>query len=248
MRILAFSDLHGDWTTGGLERLGELSCALDQILAYASARSVDLAIFLGDLCDPDVAPELAHRAIARAVELDGALAAAGISRRWITGNHDAIDDGLGSHTLMAIAKAGSRVHAAPANEIIHVDRGLVELVYLPYPSRSRRYDPSCYVRDLAASKRLGMRGGSLIVCGHMTEVPGASAGSETADMPRGADMPFPLDACRELAQAGGYDRTVLMNGHFHRRSVDGPVLIPGSLARLTHGEEGHAPGFLVVDV
>jgi hypothetical protein len=82
----------------------------------------------------------------------------------------------------------------------------------------------------------------------MTRVPGAGVGSETLDMPRGRDLAFPLEACAALREAGGYEKQVLLNGHFHRRIVDGPVLVPGSLARLTHGEEDHEPGFLVVDL
>jgi hypothetical protein len=80
-----------------------------------------------------------------------------------------------------------------------------------------------------------------VVAGHMTSVPGVPHGSETSDMPRGADMAFPLAEAQALG-------AVCMNGHFHRRCTDGPVLIPGSLARLTHGEEQNEPSFLVVDV
>lgn len=247
MKLLAFSDLHGDWTTGGAERFDEASRGLDQVLSYAVSRRVDHVIFLGDLCDPDVDPTLAHRTIARALTFALDLREEGVASSWLVGNHDVIDDGRGSHTLMALASAGFKVHATPSNLFEHPtfapDRR-VEFVWLPYG----RYDPDRYVRELAASHRMGMKGGALVVCGHMTSVPGAGVGSEETDMSRGRAVAFPLEACRELREAGGYEKMVLLNGHVHRRVVDGPVLIPGSMFRVTHGEEDHEPGFLVVDL
>lgn len=247
MKLLVFSDAHGDWTTGGFERHDEVSRAFDQVHAYAVSRKVDRVLFNGDLTDPDVDPTLAHRTIARALGLAIALRDDGVESDWLVGNHDVIEDGRGSHTLMALARAGFRVHASPGNTFVHQGSERTEFVYLPYAGKARRYDPDRFVRDLAASHRLGVKGGTLVVLGHMTNVPGANVGSETLDMPRGSDAVFPLEACNELLKAGGYDRMVLTNGHFHRRVTDGPVLIPGALARLTHGEEDHVPGFLVIE-
>lgn len=247
MKLLVFSDLHGDWTTGGVERFDEASRALDQVESYAVSRKVDRVIFLGDLTDPDVDPTLAHRTVARALAFAIALRDAGVASTWLVGNHDYIDDGRGSHTLMALASAGFKVHATPSNRYEHpplTPDKRVEFVWLPYG----RYDPDKYVCELAASHRMGTKGGALVVGGHMTRVPGAGAGSETIDMARGRDIAFPLEACRELAEAGGYEKVVLLNGHFHNRVVDGPVLIPGSMFRVTHGEEQHEPGFLVIEV
>lgn len=247
MKLLAFGDVHGDWTTGGRERFDETSRALDQVQSYAETRKIDHVVFLGDLTDPDVDATLAHRAIARLLELAVNLHDAEIETDWIVGNHDVIDDGRGSHTLMALERVGFRVWSTPRNRITHPDGKLVEFVFLPYAGLGRRYDPEHYIRELIASSRLGMKGGTLIVAGHLTNVPGALVGSETIDMPRGKDVRFPVEACEELKQAGGYERMILLNGHFHQRSLDGPVLLPGSLARLTHGEEQHEPGFIVVE-
>lgn len=248
MKFLVFSDLHGDWTTGGLERFDELSAGLDQIYSYAASHDVDRVIFTGDLTDPDVNPALTHRTIAATVRLGVKLHAEGIAFDLLVGNHDIIEDGRRSHTLMSIAQAGFYVHVMPGNTIIHDRENWIEIVWLPYPGRAFRYDPDQYIRDLAESHRMGVACGTLIVCGHMTKVPGASVGSETIDMARGSDCTFPLEACNELKIAGRYDRMILINGHFHQRVVDGPVLIPGAMARLTHGEEHHQPGFLVFEV
>lgn len=248
MKLLVFSDLHGDWTTGGFERFDELSQSLDQVHAHAVSCRVDMVAFLGDLTDPDVDPALTHRTVARAVEFHTRLRDAGIADRWLVGNHDVIEDGRGSHTLMALEKAGARVFSKPRNEIINHAGGRLELVWLPYAGLGNRYEPDRYVRELAASHAMGLKGGTLIVLGHMTRVPGAVDGSETRDMPRGRDMEFPLEACEVLRQVGGYGTTLYCNGHFHQRVIDGPVLIPGAMARLTHGEEHHQPGFLLIEV
>lgn len=239
-RVLFFSDAHLDWVTGGLERFDEVSRALDQVYEHARDNPVDVAVFGGDLCDPDVDSPLAHRAIARAVEFGLALERYA-KTMWLVGNHDVIEDGRGSHTLMALAKAGLNVYAEPATVLV----GDVGFVLLPYASASRRYDPARYVNAVESpwDESGHCRVRRWVVAGHMTRVPGISHGSETADMPRGSDMDFPLAAVR--SNLG--EEAVCLNGHFHARCTTGPVLVPGSLARLTHGEEGNVPGFLVVE-
>lgn len=246
MKLLAYGDIHLDWTTGGFERFDEGSRALDQVESYAASRGVTHCVFLGDLSDPDD-EALCHRAVARAVEHDRRMREAGVRVDWVVGNHDVIEDGRGSHTLMAIAAAGGSVYSRPGNRIVHGYGDRVEFVFLPYGGLGGRYDPDRFVRQLAESHRMGLKGGSLVVCGHATLVPGTGKGSEATDLARGRDLAFPLEACRELAAAGGYGKVVLLNGHVHRRTVDGPVLTPGSLARLTHGEQDHEPGFLVIE-
>lgn len=238
MKVLFTADWHLDWTTGGVERFDEVSAALNQIHATAIAERVDLLIFGGDLCDPDVDSPLCHRAIARAVDFGRKLHQDGVESLWITGNHDVIEDGRGSHTLMALRAAGLHV----ADEPVGLGVSGVGVVLLPYVSPSRRYDPAGFIERMAVEMRVRAGDPPFIVAGHMTRVRGASDGSETHDMPRGSDMEFPVDACHMCLPGA-----VLLNGHFHRRVVDGPVLIPGSLARLTHGEETNEPGFIIVE-
>lgn len=235
MKLLLFSDVHRDWVTGGLERGEEIDRALTKVRIFQASQPVDRVIFLGDWCDPDSAGT--HRAAASAVELYRSLQTPSV---WLTGNHDVIHDGYGSHTLMALKKAGGIVVDEPS--AIPLDSKTL-LVCLPYTSLSHVYDPVAYVRSLE-SHAFVRTGSRVVVVGHMTSIPGVPHGSETDEMGRGHDMVFPVAACREVFGAN----VVMANGHFHQRIVDGPVLVPGSLARLTHGEERNDPGFLVVTV
>lgn len=230
MKLLVFSDVHEDWTTGGFERDAEIGRATTQVRCYQASEPVDLVLFLGDWCDPDSVGT--HRAAAKAVELYRSLQTPSY---WLTGNHDVIHDGRGSHTLMALKKAGGNVIDEPTSIVVSHD---FFLVFLPYTSLSHAYDPEAFIRSIGCPPP----GARVVVAGHMTSIPGVPHGSETDEMGRGRDMVFPVAACREVFG----ENVVMMNGHFHQRIVDGPVLVPGSLARLTHGEERNDPGFLVV--
>lgn len=240
MKVLLVSDLHLDWVTGGVERFAEVSAAVDQTVHHAIEAKVDMYAFLGDLTDPDVDSPLAHRAIAEAVRQYKRLEYAGIPSRWLVGNHDVIEDGRGSHTLMALQKAGAFVISQPSNEV----HDGVEFIWLPYPSMTERYDPAAFVEKAALP---GMR--AYFVAGHMTRVHGVGAGSETHDMSRGRDIEFPIAAASKIRGRGQPGaKLVMANGHFHQMVTNGPVLIPGSVARLTHGEERNKPGYLIVEV
>lgn len=239
MRVLACSDFHGDWSTGGVERYDEVCRAMNQVHAYATTRGVGAVVFCGDLCNPDRDVPLAHRFIAHTVGWALSLRAAGIHFVAIPGNHDVIEDGRGSHTLMALERAGLLVAAAP--KVFGPWEGAL-FAMLPYPSRVRRYDPAAFLRSIHPSPGASR----ILVAGHMTRVRGVPLGSETSDMPRGGDVEFPVDELATLER--GFSKVVAVNGHFHRRHVAGRVLVPGSLVRLTHGEEENDPGFLVVEV
>jgi DNA repair exonuclease SbcCD nuclease subunit len=236
MKALFTGDWHLDWTTGGLERFDEISGALDQTIDHAAIEKVDAYFFLGDLCDPDVDEALAHRAIARSVEAAEELKRRGIPSFWITGNHDVIEDGRGSHTLMALSKAGHQVIDRPRTISVNG----VTVCFLSYTARSHRYDPAEHVRSarFASNDRI-------LIVGHMTEIDGFGFGSETHEMPRGRAMRFPLEVVAELQKTR---KVTCVNGHFHDRHLDGPVFTPGTLARLTHGEEANEPGFLILEV
>ncbi|HNC99561.1 MAG TPA: hypothetical protein PKW90_25760, partial [Myxococcota bacterium] len=162
----------------------------------------------------------------------------GVRSRWLVGNHDVIEDGSGTSTLSPLAALDTdqvmiRVLSEPDVEVING----VAFCWLPYVPRSLAYDPVEFVhRAHAASPEVD------VVAGHLN-VPGIIPASETVDMGRGREEWFPLDAVREL-----WPGAILMNGHYHRAHAEpartGPVLIPGSLARLTFGEQHNTPGFL----
>lgn len=233
MRLLVFSDVHADWTTGGLERGDEVGRALVQVRRYLSMNPIDVVLFLGDWCDPDSAGT--HRAAAKAIEFHRSFAN---KSYWLTGNHDIVNDGHGSHTLMGLKEAGGHVIDEPRAVALDAE---TLLVGLPYTSLAWNYDPDAFIRTYQGDSITRHRR-RVIVIGHMTKIEGITPGSETDEMGRGRDLEFPVAACREIFG----DAVVMMNGHFHKRVTTGPVLIPGSLARLTHGEERNEPGFLVV--
>ena len=113
--------------------------------------------------------------------------------------------------------------------------GPLRVLALPYTTTEDEYD----AREVAL-KHPDVD----LVVGHLT-VPGMQPGEETHEMGRGRPMVFPVEETKHVMR---------MNGHYHRRTIftpecgGTPIIIPGSLARLTFSEEGNNPGFLVVEV
>jgi hypothetical protein len=86
------------------------------------------------------------------------------------------------------------------------------------------------------------KGSTVIVIGHLM-LEGIAPGSETTDMARGRDVFLPVAALR-----AAFPDCVICNGHYHTAQTYKTVHIPGSLIRLTKGEIGNVPGYLIVDV
>jgi len=245
IRILVSSDWHADASTAGHERFADVEVAVDETVEAAVQQRCTHYLFLGDLCDPD--ETRSHRAVALALRTALRLADHGIASHWIVGNHDVVEDGHRSHTLLALKALEGEVplkcsvHDGPT--IARLDDrpdGRVALVALPYTPRSHAYDPEDFIRR---SDTFGIRCQHVVVAGHLN-LAGITPGSETDDMPRGREVFFPIQACREVFG----DRAVLLNGHYHRGQVYEGVHVPGSLERLTFGEAGHTPGWLILEV
>lgn len=240
VKMLVTSDWHLDATTAGADRFDDVAQAVEETVEAASSEQVDLFVFLGDLCDPDA--NRAPRCVAFAIVVARRLHAASIRSRWLVGNHDVIEDGSGTHTMTPMQAAQVRPTADAPGWCV-VDRPMVEriagatFVWLPYVPRCASYDAGEFVRSVETS---GMQQ-RVIVAGHLS-IHGQVPGSETHDMPRGRDLWLPTDAIAER-----WPQAVVMNGHYHRAQQT-PVIIPGSLARLTFGEESHSPGFVIVEV
>jgi DNA repair exonuclease SbcCD nuclease subunit len=243
--ILNSSDWHADALSAGVDRFDDVAQAVAQTVKVAREEKVDLYLFTGDLCDPDDAPRVL-RAVGLMIETAMELAGAGIDAWLVPGNHDVVENGSGRSTLSPLAALG-------IDEVSVFDRPEVALlpgrpkakggapahaVLLPYPPASRPYDPARFVREARA------RTGVAMVAGHMTELTGVPDGEETREMMRGRGVPFPLVECDP--------RWLLVNGHWHEgqtfRSGEREVVIPGSLARLTHGEAASKPRFLLLEV
>lgn len=237
MKLLVTSDWHLDWTTHGVARYGELrDVLLDVVLQQAQIHKVDAFCFLGDLSDPDSGP-VVFRAVETAIYLSRRLSEYGIEQVWLAGNHDVVEDGTGTTTLTPLsALAGDLVHVCERPAKVALKCGLT-VVTLPFVATSHAYDPEAWVVGSLAGRKPGSK---YAVAGHLS-VPGVVPGEEVTEMPRGRDIRFPIEAC------AGVD--LLMNGHIHRQQqTESGIWIPGSLARLTFGEEEHDPGFLIVEV
>ncbi len=253
-RLLLWSDVHLDHVSSGVPRFDELRATVDKIRTAAKSLEVDLVMFLGDLCDPDSGP-VVFRCLE--VVLDFALRLNDeekIPSFFLAGNHDVLNDGSGCTTLTplrAIADNEECIFLAEKPGL-YVVPGVVAIGALPFTAPSHGYDPPAVVERIAEQYRqriLDLLPGDerepLVYAGHL-HIPGVIPGAETTDLPRGREVLFPF--------AQTVQSHARFNGHYHRQQAfdpkDGgpPILISGSLARLTHGEEDHEPGFILVDV
>ena len=250
MKILVTADWHLDASTGGMRRLDDVKRAVVESVDYSIRNGVGVYLFLGDLMDPDCGSR-AFACLEVAIRAALALASNGIESHWIAGNHDVIEDGSGRTTLTPMLpleeynRFKSRIYVHESSRIVTMMSGSstdrATLLTLPYAPLARSYDPTAMVAFIEESKRETCL--PLVIAGHMTEMPGIVPGSETKDMARGRGMAFPFDACEKLKQ-----KHLMLNGHFHDRQTFKDVHIPGSLERLTFGEERNEPGWLVCEV
>lgn len=264
MKILFTSDWHLDASTCGVDRFDDVVGAVKETVETAIAEKVDLYVFLGDLCDPDA--NRSPRCVSVAIDVARELRANDIESRWLTGNHCVIEDGSGTSVLSPLKAAemkpsadmpGWRVIDEPTVELLsRTPNGPpIAFVWLPYVPRCASYDAKEFVRDadvLAArnvdARSFAPKGQPHVVVGGHLSIRDMHPGSETIDMPRGRDLWLPVD---EIAER--WPGATVVNGHYHRAELPGRlqrggVLIPGSLARLTFGEEANTPGFLIVEV
>lgn len=241
MRLIVTSDFHLDWFTDGYDRYNDVRSAVSQVLA--EVKKDDVFLFLGDLTNPY--SRTVHRAASTAVGVAAHLSVRGIQQHWLTGNHDVQDDGIGSHTLMGVQAAElprCRVHDVPRGCDLFdgdEDRNRIYLITLPYTSLSRTYDPEEFIKSVRESINPKSK---VIIAGHLM-IDGITPGSETTDMARGRDVYFPLEACKKH-----FPKALLLNGHYHEAQTFKGIRIPGSLARLTHGEETNKPSFLALEI
>lgn len=230
-RLLITSDWHLDATTAGVERRGDLEAAVDRIAVAAAEHCVDGFAFLGDLTDPD-SPR-AWRAVEYAVRFAQGL---GRDQLWLVGNHDVVEDGRCSSTLLPLRGAGFRVVDTPQSTVL----AGVPVVALPFTPRSHAYDPPEFVLELERGAKRAP--GTPLVLSHLC-VEGIEPGSESKEFARGREVFLPLEEIREWMPGA-----LVFNGHYHRRQTFREVNVPGSLARLTRGERDNSPGFLIVEV
>lgn len=236
MKVLFTGDWHLDRVTAGVLRYEEIADTVGRMLQAALEERVDLFVFDGDLGNPGT--NRIHRAVTYAMRVAQRLLDSQIPSLWLPGNHDVVEDGFGTSVLSPLAElVGVTVMESPG----YVEFKGVGFLVLPFTSRSHTYDPAAMVRATAEEGRR-----VAVVVGHLT-IEGMARGSEVIDMPRGRDVLFPYAECKTL-----FPEALLVNGHYHCGGQWdgplGPVHLPGALARLTMGERGFAPGYLVAEV
>lgn len=246
MRLCVSSDWHADARTVGVDRFDDVAQAVAQTVKAAREEKVGLYLFLGDLCDPDDGPR-ALRAVGLMLETVRELASAGIHSWLLSGNHCCIENGEGRSVLTPLAALGDemvKVFDRPETMMLpgcvkKTERAPAFAILLPYPPASLPYSPSEYVRNIRPPRE-----SVALVAAHMTELSGIEPGEESLEMSRGRGVPFPLAECDPS--------WLLLQGHWHRgqtfESGGRSVIIPGSLARLTHGEETSKPRFLLLEI
>lgn len=242
VRAIVTSDWHADAMTLGVLRYREVEEFADTVTRHTievdSAKTPALFVFAGDLSDPD--PPRCWRASALAVSVARALSERGIPSIWITGNHDVLEDGEGSHTLMPVGGLPqSLVHVVDRPGPVYPFRGdpeydgLCVLCY-PYTPRSHAYDP--------ATVGLGLSRDPELIVGHLM-IEGIDAGSETKDFARGRDVFLPIDEIRSR-----WPTSHVVNGHYHEGKNYRGVHIPGAPLRLTLGEAANQPRYLEINL
>lgn len=250
VKLVVTSDWHGDWSTLGVRRHDEVARAVDESVDVAINENAGAYICLGDVADPDTGGDTC-RAQLLAMNAACRLARHGIKSIWLRGNHDVWEDGTNACVLTpmrALEDNDMPVFVADHPRVVWLDDGLAVLC-LPFMPVSHAGDIEMAAASLFPTlNALGHKIDTpprVIVISHLT-VPGVVAGEETKEMPRGREVIYPFASTK--------DAVLRLQGHYHARQQfepnDGgpPLIIPGSLARLTFGDEDHDPGFLVIDV
>lgn len=244
MKLVTSGDWHPDFAMMGMSRFDEVERAVRQSVAVAIKEEARAYLFLGDLADPDSGGET-FKAINLLADVALELKEEGIDFIAIAGNHDILEDATGATTLTPLRALEAhddsiRIHIEEHPQLVSLD-AKTAILCLPYTAPSHPYDPAQAVKELWPEDP----NVKVIVISHLM-LTGIHPGSETKDLPRGRDVMFPF---KETAKA--YMR---LQGHYHKRQTfdpgdGGPLIrIPGSLCRLTFGEETNEPGFLIVDI
>ena len=271
MRILHFSDLHigvenygrTDPNTGLSTRLGDFLDALDELVEFALADSVDVVVLAGDAYKGRDPTQTHQREFARRLLR---LSEAGISTFLLPGNHDLPAATGRAHAVEIFATLqvpNVYVGASLQTYTVPTRSGLLQVLAVPWPSRgamlAREESRGLSIEEIRAEteRRMTMaiagRAQAIdpelpaILAGHVT-VNGATVGSERSMM-LGSDHVLNVSA----VQRPELDYVAL--GHIHKHQVlrpvgtDGPaVAYSGSLQRVDFSEESDDKGFCVVDV
>ena len=268
MRVLHFSDLHigvenygrPDPDTGLSTRLGDFLAALDQVVEFALAGSVDLVLLAGDAYKGRDPSQTHQREFARRL---ARLSAAGIPTFLLVGNHD-LPNVVSRATAVDIFATLQVPHITVGDSLrnytVATKAGPLQVLAVPWPRRStilareetrglnieevRQEIQRRMTEAIEARVRELDRDVPAILTGHVM-VNGATVGTERSMM-LGQD---------HVLLAGNLHRPeveYVALGHVHKHQVlrwEPPIMAySGSLQRVDFSEEGDDKGFCVIDL
>ena len=276
MRILHFSDLHigvenygrTDPNTGLSTRLTDFLEALDELVEYALANSVDLVLLAGDAYKGRDPSQTHQRELARRLRR---LSAAGIPTFLLVGNHD-LPAGSGRAHAVEIFDTldvpNVHVGASLNNQTVPTPAGPLQVLSVPWPSRgamlARDESRGLTIEQIRQeierrmTAAIATRAQALdpdvpaIMAGHVT-VNGATVGSERSMM-LGNDHVLNVSAVQQP------QLEYVALGHIHKHQVLRPpptdgsagagpaVAYSGSLQRVDFSEEADEKGFCIIDI
>lgn len=252
-RIIVTSDWHVDSVTAGVERLPELAQYVSALETAIKDQCVDVVVNLGDCWDPGsvMDPRWARFVyesfvdLGRAARITSKESSAGLIA--IPGNHDVVDIADPTSTLTGL-RVSRPVDAVVLESPSAYMKAGVCFLALPYVSRAYE-KTAAYQRALDESLEAAFkaaRNSPVVVLGHLS-FEDMHPGSESTDMARGREVPFPVASVIQV------DPTLVLNGHYHARQTirrQGLTIeIPGAPIRFTFGEaKDGARGFLILEV
>ena len=252
-KMLFSGDWHQDAVTAGVPRFDEIEQHAKLVREVIVEEKIDIFTHLGDLHDPGSLLESLYSAMLIRTASNIRRSRDGVRQVWIPGNHDVVEIGSADPvTTLSPMREAAFAGAFGGSVLVNEDPSFdvvsgVGILSLPYVARSRIGESAWFLDqafDGAAKNRAGHQL-ALVVVGHQT-VPGATLGSESAEMARGGDRDFPFERVAALKPSA------VVNGHYHTRQVVRAcgleIHFPGSPEAFTFGEITEARGCLIVEV
>lgn len=271
IRLVHFADLHVgmenygklDPSTGTSSRVRDFLDRLDEVVDYALAHEVDLAVFAGDAFKTRDPEPTQQREFARRIK----RLADRVPTLLLVGNHDlpgSTQKATSVDIFRALEVPNIIVGYKPESRVVETARGPVFLAWVPYPTRNRLLSDEEHHGKSVEELDQALRA---VVIETLEEL---------AQAARAADMPRVLAGHFSVGEARyGSERSVMLGrdvsltrssltapqwdyvalGHIHRHQIlaggqpgEPTVAYSGSLERIDFGEEKEAKGFCWVEL
>lgn len=243
MRFFISSDWHRDAYTAGVPRARELDEYVGRLCDAAAAEKPDRILFAGDYADPGGMLQSWHASASVLLFRSLARVAPVVA---IAGNHDVVEV---DYCLTTLSPLRAAVRAAGDVTVVEkptlLEVGSLALLCLPYASRAFAASDT-YKAALGVAVETAKRCDAVVPLAHLS-VGGAAMGSESVELSRGRELPFPDELVDTM------NVVVAVNGHYHVPQVVDrgrwQIVIPGSGLALTFGDgSARRKGYVVLDL